>query len=125
MTAGGSRPGAGRKSANLEADTAPYLLRIIKARADKEESKAFEGKIDAQEKLEEHKRKKGDLVSRSEVERLFLEYVDVVVMVLNTLPDMLERDTGISSEAVGKVQSSVDKIRRDLYGRLESQFGKH
>jgi hypothetical protein len=39
-------------------------------------------------------------------------------MTLESLPDVLERDAGISGAAVEACQRTIDRMREDLYLRL-------
>jgi len=39
-------------------------------------------------------------------------------MMLESLPDMLERNCGITADAVEATQVAVDKLRDDLYSRI-------
>lgn len=115
---GGARPGAGRPRGS----SSPDAKRLAKAKADKEESIAKIRAIEAQQKAIALKEKVGDLVMKSEVERMFAEYVTVVVSILETLPDVLERDAGLPPEAVQRSIAAVDKIREELHEKIHKHF---
>ncbi len=116
---GGHRQGAGRPAGAIRSD---HTERFNKARADKEEQSAILKKLEVQEALSELKKSMGDLVPREEVERGFAVFVNTVVMMLNTLPDIVERDAGISGESVARIHSALDKVRRELSVKLEAEF---
>ena len=116
---GGKRPGAGRPPGSKNSS---HAERFAKARADKEEQAARLKALDVQAKAADLKERVGDLVRRGDVERRFSSYVTIVVQMLETLPDILERDGGISGEAVERVQSLVDKVRADLHEQLTKHF---
>ncbi len=116
---GGHRQGAGRPAGAIRSD---HTERFNKARADKEEQSAILKKLEVQEADADLKKSMGDLVPRDEVERGFATFVSTVVMMLNTLPDIIERDAGISGEAVARIRASLDKVRRELSTKLEAEF---
>lgn len=116
---GGARPGAGRPKG---AKNSSHSERYYKARADKEEHTAKLKAIEVQAKAADLKERVGDLVRRGDVERQFSSYVTMVVQTLETMPDILERDGGISGDAVIRVQQLVDKVRADLHEQLRDHF---
>lgn len=115
---GGARPGAGRPRGS----SSPDAKRLAKAKADKEESIAKIRAIEVQEKTIALKERVGDLVLKSEVERMFAEYVTTIISMLETLPDVLERDAGLSPDAVQKTILVVDKLREDLHEKITKHF---
>ncbi|MFV0576037.1 MAG: DUF1441 family protein [Vibrio sp.] len=56
----------------------------------------------------------GNLCDSSEVAREFSLMAKAVVQVLDTLPDVLERDCGLTPAQVSKVQSKVDDLRDQM-----------
>ena len=62
---------------------------------------------------------RGNLVESASVEALFADLVRVVVRNLETLPDRLERDTGLTGAQVQLVQDSIDAARDRLYVELK------
>jgi hypothetical protein len=116
---GGARRGAGRKKAD---DVEPSTVRYNRARADKEEQAAILKKLEVQDAVSKLKAVRGDLVSRAEVEKAFGKYVSLVVSSLNTLPDVVERDVGVTGDIIVKIQSIIDKVRRELHERLIVEF---
>lgn len=51
------------------------------------------------------------LIPASEVMREFSSMAKAMVQVLETLPDILERDCGLQPSAVSRVQSAIDDLR--------------
>lgn len=62
-------------------------------------------------KLEKEQRK---LVPVDEVVFVYSSMRKAVVQVLETIPDILERDCGLTPQAVGTVQKSIDDLRYTL-----------
>ncbi|NIF58958.1 DUF1441 family protein [Enterobacter sp. Ap-916] len=56
----------------------------------------------------------GQLIPADEVAREFSLMAKAVVMVLETLPDILERDCALPPVAVSRVQSVIDDLRDQL-----------
>ena len=56
----------------------------------------------------------GQLIPADEVAREFSVMTKAVVMVLETLPDVLERDCALSPAAVARVQSVIDDLRDQM-----------
>ena len=116
---GGRRAGAGRRSGVADPDT----LRYNKGKADEKELDVHRKKVKLQNELDGRRKGVGDLVPYDEVRREFTEYVNIVNMTFETLPDILERNTGISGNVVAELQLHLDKVRRALQEKLESNFG--
>ena len=79
-----------------------------------------EGEMDAHERKawyqSERERLKfeqetAQLIPASDVRREFAIWAKAVVQVLETLPDILERDCGLQPDAVSRVQSIIDDLR--------------
>lgn len=66
----------------------------------------------------EIRRQKGELVLATEVERTLVATLKILISTLETLPDILERDAGISGAAVERVQTIVDRVRDRLHAKL-------
>ncbi|TAA42478.1 MULTISPECIES: DUF1441 family protein [Pseudoxanthomonas] len=60
----------------------------------------------------------GLLVPALEVEARFAELVKTLVMFMDTLPDVLERDVALSPKQVQAVQESCDRVRQEMYERV-------
>ena len=119
---GGKRPGAGRPKGSRTASSAPigrppkaeqndaYTV-LAKAKAKRETYRAH---------LEELKYKEAarDLIPVREHELALASAFKLVAAVLETLPDILERDAGITGVAAHKMQEIIDNLRNDLYSRL-------
>lgn len=56
----------------------------------------------------------GQLIPADEVAREFSVMAKAVVMVLETLPDVLERDCALSPAAIARVQSVIDDLRDQM-----------
>ena len=56
----------------------------------------------------------GQLIPADEVAREFSLMAKAVVMVLETLPDILERDCALTPAAVSRVQAVIDDLRDQL-----------
>lgn len=106
---GGARPGAGRKPKSPDA-TDPYSI-LAKARAEREIYRAQLDKLKYRQAAKE-------LVPAAEFERALSEAFKLMAVTLESLPDVLERDCGLPSPAVEKVQKVTDNLREDLYQRM-------
>lgn len=62
----------------------------------------------------------GELIPASDVAREFADMAKSMVQVLETLPDILERDCALSSEAVTRVQNIIDDLRDEIARRVMS-----
>lgn len=60
-----------------------------------------------------------ELIPSAEVEAGLAELVQQVVRTLDTLGDVLERDAGITGQAVERVQKVTDAARDELYRRVK------
>jgi len=60
------------------------------------------------------------LLPAAEVEQVMGEGLKTVAQGLDVLPDTLERDAGLSPEAVMQVQRAIDRLRDLLYESLNS-----
>ncbi len=122
---GGRRESAGRKPIpeEIREESATYGLRQRKGKAEEIEVEVNRKRIKLHNEMNDSKRKAGDLVPFDEVRREFTEYVNIVNMTLETLPDIIERNTGISGDVVAEIQLILDRTRRALQEKLESNFG--
>lgn len=59
-------------------------------------------------------RDEGGLVASLEVRTEIAGVVKLVTQMLDTLPDILERDCRLSIDVVGKVEEQIDALRHDL-----------
>jgi hypothetical protein len=57
----------------------------------------------------------GALVPAAEVEADYAELVKKIAQFFDTLPDVLERDAGITGEQVMRVQEACDRVRNAMY----------
>lgn len=60
----------------------------------------------------------GELIPASDVAREFAEMAKAMVQVLETLPDILERDCALPPVAVTRVQSIIDDLRDEIARRV-------
>ena len=60
----------------------------------------------------------GDLIPVIEYQRELSAVIKSLVAGLQTLPDILERDAGLSGDAVERAQAVIDALRDDLYRAL-------
>lgn len=58
------------------------------------------------------------LIPASDVRREFASMAKAVVQVLETLPDILERDCGLQPGAVARVQAIIDDLRDQIAQRI-------
>ena len=118
---GGSREGAGRKPAS---NAAPGTYeRYSIARADLEEHKAKLAAIDVQTSEIELEEKTGKLISVEAARESFSEVIKDLTSTLSTLPDILERDAGLSAKQVTLVKSAVSSLRNRMANYLISFNG--
>ena len=64
------------------------------------------------------------LIPAAEVEQVNGEVLKTVAQGLDVLPDTLERDAGLSPEAVMQVQRTIDRLRDQLYESLTALTAK-
>lgn len=62
----------------------------------------------------------GELIPASDVAREFAGMAKAMVQVLETLPDILERDCALPPQAVTRVQAIIDDLRDDIARRVAS-----
>lgn len=60
----------------------------------------------------------GSLVPAAEVEADYAELVKKIAQFFDTLPDVLERDAGITGEQVIRVQEACDRMREAIYAAV-------
>lgn len=56
-----------------------------------------------------------DVIPRIEVEEEQARIAKIIVQALETLPDILERDCGLAGTALAKVETTIDKVRDEMY----------
>lgn len=62
------------------------------------------------------------LIPASDVESRLARVFKVLATVLDTLPDILERDCGLDSDKVTRLQEAIDSARESLYDTLVAEF---
>lgn len=60
----------------------------------------------------------GSVIARGEVESAMARVAKVVTAFLDTLPDILERDTGATPQQLAKLEELLDKMRVAMYAEL-------
>ena len=98
----------GREAAAVPTDTDPESLpprdRLDFYRAARERTR--------------HHEELRQLVPAIEFETALAEAFKLLAVTLESLPDVLERDAGISGAAVERCQAVIDRLREDLYQRM-------
>lgn len=104
---GGARQGSGRPK-GFSPEKIDAYTELAQAKAKRERFRA---------ELEELKYLKevGSVVLVTDYELALAKALKSVAVTLESLPDVLERDAGISGEAVEKAQVIIDRIRDDLF----------
>jgi hypothetical protein len=65
-----------------------------------------------------------EVIPRIEVEEEQARILRVVALMLDTLPDVLERDCGLSSSTVTRVEKVLDQVRDGLHKTLTEDEGE-
>lgn len=60
-------------------------------------------------------RQRGDLIEAMDCEQQFAAVFKIVAEFFDTMPDVLERDCGLTAAQVLKVEKRLDQAREDLY----------
>ena len=122
---GGARPGAGRKPNGYHAAASRQdNLRLLKAKADKEEQIAKIRAIEAKRKAVELQKEIGRLITARDFAEKLAEFVSIVTNWLETARDVLERDAGLDTDALDVVEKLLDELRDSLHGKLQDAFSK-
>jgi hypothetical protein len=62
--------------------------------------------------------KKRELIPRIEVEQEEARRAKIITQVLDTLPDVLERDCGLAPVVVSRIEQCIDAVRAELADRI-------
>ena len=65
---------------------------------------------------------KGDLVRRPDVEATYAACLKPIALMLDTLPDILERDAGLTADQVTRAERAIDETREQLVGLLHKEL---
>jgi hypothetical protein len=65
-----------------------------------------------------HLEEVGELMRAADYERALASALKATAVGLESLPDVLERDAGITGTAVATAQRVIDRLREDLHKRL-------
>lgn len=65
-------------------------------------------------------RERGELIPRIEVEETLAHALKLLGHELETIPDILERDTGATAQQLVKIEAIVDAVREQIYERLST-----
>jgi hypothetical protein len=60
----------------------------------------------------------GALVPAPEVEADYASFVKLVAQFFDTLPDVLERDCGLTGEQVERIQEACDRVRQQMFEKV-------
>lgn len=66
-------------------------------------------------------KKKGLLLIAEDVRETWAETLKAIMLMLDTLVDVVERDVGLNTEQIGLIQSIIDRQRDQLYNVLCTQ----
>jgi hypothetical protein len=58
---------------------------------------------------------RGDLIRREDVEQAYAAVMKPIRLTLETLPDVLERDAGLSAQQVTRAERAIDELREHLH----------
>ena len=112
---GGKRDGAGRppgiRGARPKEEQNDAYTILAKARAKRETYKAHLEELKYREAAKE-------LVPVREFELALASGFKAVAATLESLPDILERDVGLTGAQVEKAQTIIDRLRDELFSRL-------
>lgn len=88
--------------------------------ADPDRMTPFERKAHYQALIERLKveTESGQLVPAGEVERTFAQAFTAMAQLLDTIPDILERDAGVGPAQLVAIEKAIDGAREELYLRL-------
>jgi len=67
---------------------------------------------------------KGELVRVADVEEVYAATMKPIALALDTLPDILERDAGLSAPQVSRAERALDATREQLVGVLQKELGR-
>ena len=70
------------------------------------------------------KRDRGDWVESTKVEAVYADLVRAIIHPLETLPDILERDAGLTGEQVEQVQALIDQLRDTLHEKAKAALSQ-
>lgn len=115
-------PGPGRKRVGGAAGDDAYL-RYSLARAKHEEAKAALATLAVQREKAEYQERIGRLVEAERARDAFSDVVKHFARILDTLPDLLERDVGLRPRQVEAVRRLGDDLRRKAADYLEGLRG--
>ncbi len=123
-------PIAGGNSSNLKLYYLRDVLSELMSAASFQESEALEPQERKAWYQSERERLKfeqeiGELLPAADVAREFAAMAKMVIQVLETLPDILERDCALPPIAIGRVQRSIDDLRDQLADRVSEKSEHH
>jgi hypothetical protein len=73
---------------------------------------------DAEHRKLDLERSQGKLIPREHVESEQARILQKIALVLDTLPDVIERDCGAASDVVKRIERVIDEVREQLYDGL-------
>jgi Protein of unknown function (DUF1441) len=65
---------------------------------------------------------RGGLVQVPDVEQVYAATMKPIALMLDTLPDILERDAGLNAQQVSRAEQAIDELRDQLVGVLQKEL---
>jgi phage terminase Nu1 subunit (DNA packaging protein) len=65
---------------------------------------------------------KGELVRVTDLEQVYAATMKPIALMLDTLPDVLERDAGLNAQQVSRAERAIDETRELLVGLLQKDL---
>lgn len=108
---GGARLGAGRKPKVKNLDGPDPYIQLARAKAKREDYRAKLNEI-------EYLKEAGEFYEREQILRVISTSVTVFVEQMRSLPDKLERDTGLTPHQAELVEDAIDLQLEELKFKL-------
>lgn len=65
------------------------------------------------------KAERGELIPRDDVQRTYAEALKPLRLMLETLPDVLERDVGLAPAQVARAERVIDEVRAQMHDQVQ------
>ena len=104
----------------MASDGLPVLFYMQDGELDPDKLKPFERRAYYQGELDKLKLQveRGELVPSFEVEAQMARLFKLITRALDTLPDILERDVGMTNRQLERMDRLLDELRTALYGEI-------
>jgi phage terminase Nu1 subunit (DNA packaging protein) len=119
---------AGRGRYNVAACVRGYVAYLQargahKVETDPDSLEPFKRKAHYQAESDKMKlaKEQGELIPADEVEDEMATIAKLVTETLETLPDILERDTGATPRQIAITERAIDRVRETLYSKLKKR----